>query len=230
MFARIFRVARGILLVFLLITVGATAALRFCHPPVSAFMVWKYLDNVLHKRGRKAITYEWVDWKKISPLAALAVVASEDQRFTYHWGFDFHEIADAIEEREEGRRIRGASTISQQVAKNLFLWNGKSFIRKGIEAYFTVLMELMWPKRRILEVYLNIAEFGNGIYGVGAASRIFFKKAPVRLTRYESALLAAVLPNPVRYKVTAPTTYIKRRTLAIERQMRNLGDSYLKGL
>ena len=142
--------------------------------------------------------------------------------------FPLESMADALEDIEEGQRFRGASTISQQVAKNLFLWNGKSFIRKGVEAYFTVLAELLWPKQRILEVYVNIAEFGDGIYGVKAAARKFFGKSPSKLTREEAARLAAVLPNPHRLKAGAPSAYVKRRTAAIEKQMQNLGESYLK--
>ena len=161
---------------------------------------------------------------------ALAAVAAEDQKFPEHFGFDFQSITDALKEREAGGRLRGASTISQQVAKNLFLWNGKSFIRKGLEAYFTVLIELLWPKRRILEIYLNMAEFGDGIYGVEAAARSFFGKPPSELTRKESALLCAVLPNPIRLKAAAPSAYVTRRMQRIEKQMGNLGQSYLKGI
>lgn len=160
----------------------------------------------------------------------LAAVAAEDQKFPGHFGFDFESIADAWEEMEEGRRVRGASTISQQVAKNLFLWSGKSFVRKAFEAYFTVIMEVLWPKRRILEIYLNIAEFGDGVYGVQAASSKFFGKSPSLLTKREAALLAAVLPNPIRFQVAAPSHYVKRRALHIEKQMNNLGSSYLKNL
>ena len=135
-----------------------------------------------------------------------------------------------LKKREKGGSLRGASTISQQVAKNLFLWQGRSFIRKGLEAYFTVMLEILWPKRRILEVYLNIAEFGDGIYGVEAAAKRFFNKPPSRLTERESALLSAVLPNPIRLKVAEPSAYVTRRAQRIERQMRNLGSSYLKDI
>jgi monofunctional biosynthetic peptidoglycan transglycosylase len=161
---------------------------------------------------------------------ALAVVAAEDQKFPEHFGFDFEAIADAIEEGEKGRRLRGASTISQQVAKNLFLWESRSYLRKGLEAYFTVLIEALWSKTRILEMYLNIAQFGDGIYGVNAAAQTYFNKPPSALTIRESALLAAVLPNPVRFKVPAPSSYVQGRARKIERQMRNLGPSYLKGI
>lgn len=161
----------------------------------------------------------------------IAVVASEDQKFPAHWGFDFAQIGDALDDREHGRRIRGASTISQQVAKNLFLWPGQSWVRKGIEAYLTVLIEALWPKRRILEVYLNIAEFGHGIYGVEAASRTYFRKSAAQLNTYDAALLAAVLPNPARLKAAAPSFYVRSRQSAIVSQMQRLGGpSYLKNL
>ena len=150
------------------------------------------------------------------------------QKFPFHHGFDVEAIQDAIADAEDGDRLRGASTISQQVAKNLFLWNGRSFVRKGLEAYFTVLIETMWPKRRILEVYLNIAEFGDGVYGAAAASERFFHKTPAQLGSRESALLAAVLPNPRRYRANPPSGYVAQRAEWIERQAAQLGGpSYL---
>jgi monofunctional glycosyltransferase len=212
------------------ISLVAVLLLRFVPPVSSAFMVERYCNGLFVSRGQPEIAYHWADWEEISPRMALAAVAAEDQKFPGHFGFDFESIADALQEIEEGGRLRGASTISQQVAKNLFLWKGKSFIRKGLEAYFTVLMELLWPKRRILEVYLNVAEFGDGIYGVEAAAKKFFGKPPAGLTSKESALLAAVLPNPIKLKVAAPSAYVKLRSLRIEKQMRNLGQSYLKDI
>lgn len=159
----------------------------------------------------------------------LAVIASEDQKFPSHWGFDMESINDAWEARE--RRQRGASTITQQVAKNLFLWRGPSWVRKGIEAYFTILIEALWPKQRVLEVYLNIAEFGRGIYGAEAASRFFYGKSAARLTSADAALLAAVLPNPVRLKVAAPSAYVRARQTWIVAQMAKLGGvGYLRNL
>ena len=213
-----------------LISLVAVLLLRFVPHVYSAFMVERYCKGLFVSRSQTAIEYHWADWEEISPQMALAAVAAEDQKFPEHFGFDFEPIAEALEEIEEGVRFRGASTISQQVAKNLFLWKGKSFIRKGLEAYFTVLMELLWPKRRILEVYLNVAEFGDGIYGVEAAAKKFFGKPPSELTKKESALLAAVLPNPIRFKAASPSAYVKQRTLRIEKQMRNLGQSYLKDI
>ncbi len=158
------------------------------------------------------------------------MIAAEDQRFLQHWGFDFEAISTAVEEASDGGRLRGASTISQQVARNLFLWQGRSWIRKGLEAYFTVLLETCWSKRRILEVYLNIAEFGDNLYGVSAASQAYFSKRPGDVQREEAALLAAVLPNPKQLHVRAASKYVRDRAAWIETQMAHLGPGYLKGL
>lgn len=204
--------------------------LRFIPPVASAFMVAKYCEGLSGSGHRTTIWYDWVDRQQISPYMSLAAVAAEDQKFPDHFGFDFQSMVEALKEKEEGGSLRGASTISQQVAKNLFLWKGRSFIRKGLEAYFTVLIEILWPKHRILEVYLNIAEFGDGIYGVEAAADKFFHKPAARLTKRESALLSAVLPNPIRLKAAAPSAYVRQRAQHIERQMRNLGPSYLKAV
>ncbi len=173
--------------------------------------------------GRSKPHYQWVPWKEISPHMTIAVVAAEDQKFPHHWGFDLDAISNALEENRRRSRPRGASTISQQVAKNLFLWPGRSYLRKGLEAYFTVFIELLWPKRRILEIYLNIAEFGPGVFGVGAASRAYFKKPPSKLLPGEAAILAAVLPNPRRLKAASPSDYVQQRAFQILRQMNRLG-------
>jgi monofunctional biosynthetic peptidoglycan transglycosylase len=158
------------------------------------------------------------------------MVAGEDQKFPFHHGFDFDSIQDALDAADQGKRLRGASTISQQTAKNLFLWNGRSFVRKGLEAYFTVLLEITWPKQRILEVYMNIAELGDGIYGVGAASDAFFHQPPARLGPAQAARLAAVLPSPRRFHADRPSAYVQRRAAWIQRQMAHLGGpDYLRG-
>jgi len=167
--------------------------------------------------------YQWVPLEKISPQAALAVIASEDQRFPFHAGFDFESIRQAVRHNARGGKIRGASTLTQQVAKNLFLWKGRGWARKGIEAGITGLIELLWPKERILEMYLNIAEFGRGTYGVQAAAQRFYRKDAARLTRRESATLAAVLPAPKQWRVDAPGPRVQRRRDAIMKQMRLLG-------
>jgi len=173
--------------------------------------------------GGFTLRQRWTPWQRVSPALPIALVAAEDQRFPDHHGFDFEAIQRAIAEADDGERLRGASTISQQVAKNLFLWSGRSFVRKGLEAYFTVLIETLWPKRRILEMYLNIAEFGRGIYGVAAASEQFFHTTPDRLDARQSALLAAVLPNPQRFRVDRPSAYVLRRAAWIQRQANQLG-------
>lgn len=167
--------------------------------------------------------YQWVAWKAISPHLKLAVVAAEDQNFPRHFGFDVSAMIEAWQAHQDGKRLRGASTISQQVAKNLFLWPGRSLIRKSIEAYITFLIELLWPKRRILEVYLNIVEFGRGRFGAAVASRVFFSKSPDKLTTQDAALLAAVLPNPSQFQVDRPSIHVLRRQRWILRQMRQLG-------
>ncbi len=159
----------------------------------------------------------------------LAVVAAEDQKFPYHFGFDVAAMVDAWQAHQGGKRLRGASTISQQVAKNLFLWPSRSMARKAIEAYFTVLIELLWPKRRILEVYLNLAEFGHDRFGVAAASQTFFAKLPGKLTSREAALLAAVLPNPQQVRVEHPSADVLKRQTWILRQMRQLGGTAYLG-
>ena len=216
---------------WLTVTILLVIVLRWVDPVTSAVMLSDRIAAAIGGDTDFQFRHQWVGFARISPNAAVAVIASEDQKFPYHWGFDFDEIQNALDEREEGRRTRGASTISQQVAKNVFLWNGHSLLRKGMEAYFTLLIEWLWPKERILEVYLNIAEFGRGVYGVSAASSYFFHTAPARLDRYQAALLAAVLPNPQRLRVDLPSGYVLRRRDWIVDQMESLGGaSYLAEL
>jgi monofunctional biosynthetic peptidoglycan transglycosylase len=198
------------------------AAMRWVHPLTTAFMVERRLGFGPGPRCA-AIDYRWVNWDAISPTMKLAVVASEDQRFAEHLGFDFESIQDAVEQRIETGRSRGASTISQQVAKNLFLWPGYSFVRKGLEAWLTIWLEALWPKRRILEVYLNIAQFGPCSFGVEAAARRDFGIPAARLGPEEASLLAAVLPNPVRRRAGAPSPFVRARAARIREQMRLLG-------
>jgi len=212
------------------VTVLSVLTLRWVDPPTTAFMSSARAQAFLAGDRTYRQRYQWVDYEKISRYAPLAVIAAEDQRFAEHWGFDIKAIDESIRRHRngDGKRLRGASTISQQVAKNLFLWKRKSFVRKGLEAYFTVLIEALWPKRRIIEVYLNVAEFGRGVYGVEAASRHFFGRPARRLNAEQSALLAAVLPNPLRFKVNAPSRYVRSRQDWILSQMRGLGGrSYL---
>ncbi len=218
------------LLVALVLTVVPVLCLRWIPPPTSAFMMEKRIANLFRGEPQPVIRYRWIRWESISPQLRLAVVASEDQKFPHHWGFDFESIANAVEHEGPRGRLRGASTITQQVARNLFLWQGRSIVRKALEAYFTVVLEALWPKRRILEVYLNIAEFGEGTYGVSAATQTFFGKRPAELQAQEAALLAAVLPNPARLHVRNPSAYVRERAGWIEEQMAQLGPAYLKGL
>ncbi len=202
--------------------------LRFLPPPTSAFMVERRLAAWRDGDRAFALKQRFVPLSEISPELPIALVAAEDQKFPSHHGFDFAAIGEAMDDADDGARLRGASTISQQTAKNLFLWNGRSFVRKGLEAYFTVLLELTWPKSRILEVYANVAEFGDGIYGAEAAAQTFFGKSARQLNAHESALLAASLPNPEKLRADRPSAYVSKRAAWIERQVHQLGGpSYL---
>ena len=212
------RVGRWILLVsvaILALSLLLVLPLRWINPPTTAFMLQD-------RSGRIPVQYDWVAWADIGTAAPLAVVASEDQKFAGHFGFDMKSIRASVKSYGDGARLRGASTITQQVAKNLYLWSGKSFVRKGIEAYFSVLIESSWSKKRILEIYLNIVELGPGIYGVGAAAEYYFGKAPDQLSDAESALFAAVLPNPVRLQIDNPGPYLREWQNWIIKQMRRL--------
>jgi len=196
--------------VFVTSTVLLVAGLRFVNPPTSAFIVERKLWASRHGEA-VAVRRTWVPLSSISGELRLAVIASEDQKFPTHFGFDVDAIADAVEERLEGKSLRGASTLSQQVAKNLFLWSGKSLLRKGLEAYFTVLLETFWSKRRILEVHLNVAEWGNGLYGAEAAAQAYFGKSASQLSAEESAALAACLPSPRTRSPVAMSPVVETR-------------------
>ncbi|MDP9084602.1 MAG: monofunctional biosynthetic peptidoglycan transglycosylase [Pseudomonadota bacterium] len=208
---------------FIGLSVLAVASLRWINPPYTAFMANAQLSAWLNRGPHYVFHRSWVDLGQISPNLPLAVVASEDQKFSEHSGFDVEAIEKAYALNQHSHKIHGASTISQQVAKNLFLWSGRSYFRKGLEAYFTVLIEAFWPKRRILEIYLNVAEFGYGIYGAEAAAQRFFNTSAARLTRSDAAVLAAVLPNPERYSAAAPSRYVQQRREWILGQMQALG-------
>jgi monofunctional biosynthetic peptidoglycan transglycosylase len=213
----------GLIVFCIAASVLAVALLRWVDPPYSAFMAQTQMAAWAKHDRTYVFRHHWVDLNQVSPNLPLAVVASEDQKFPEHWGFDVEAIEKAYEMNQHSHRVHGASTISQQVAKNLFLWSGRSYFRKGLEAYFTVLIEACWPKRRILEVYLNIAEFGLGTYGAEAAAQRFFHKPAARLTRSDSAVLAAVLPNPERLSAAAPSAYVQQRRDWILGQMEALG-------
>ena len=204
-------------------SVLAVASLRWINPPFTAFMAEAQAAAWSNRDANYVYRHTWVDLDRISPNLPLAVVAAEDQKFPEHWGFDVPAIEKAYALNQHSHKVRGASTISQQVAKNLFLWSGRSYFRKGLEAYFTILIEALWPKRRILEVYLNIAEFGYGTYGAEAAAQRFFHKPASRLSRGDAAVLAAVLPSPERFSAVAPSRYVQQRREWILGQMQALG-------
>ncbi len=208
-----------VILFFLLLLV-----FRWAPIPTSALI---HQQNALAEKSPKIYKparYTWVSWDKISPNLALAVIAAEDQRFPKHWGIDTIEIKQALKDsRIDGKTPRGASTITQQVAKNLFLWNERSYTRKLLEIGLSITLELVWSKRRILEVYLNIAQFGNAIFGAEEASRQLFDKTPAELSIEEAAMLAAVLPKPAVYKVDKPTPHLLKKQQWILKQMKQLG-------
>ena len=209
---------------------GGTALFSVMPVPFSAVMVERQLGAWLSGDFGYVAHSDWVSMDEISPWMGLAVIAAEDQKFPDHWGFDVTAIEKALAHNERNEnRIRGASTLSQQTAKNLFLWDGRSWVRKGLEAGLTLGMETVWSKKRILTVYLNIAEFGDGIFGVEAAAQRYFHKPASRLSLSEAALLAAVLPNPLRFKANAPSGYVRNRQAWIMRQMRQLGgESFMR--
>ncbi|HNW76040.1 MAG TPA: monofunctional biosynthetic peptidoglycan transglycosylase [Bacteroidales bacterium] len=219
---------RRVILWFIILFFGSSVfgvlLFKFVNPPITPLMVIRLVDPVSESQPYR-LKKKWVPLEKISPNLQLAVVASEDNKFTQHWGFDFEAIekAQKFNERKKGKKIRGASTISQQTAKNVFLWPDRSWVRKGLEAYFTALIELTWSKERIMEVYLNVIETGKGIYGAEAASQIYFGKPAARLTRPEAALLAAILPNPAKWNPAHPTTYLMNKQQWILWNMGNIG-------
>lgn len=211
---RVLRFSLYALLSFVAVSVLLVLPLRWVNPTTTAFMLQDDADG--------PVLYEWVDWEDIGLAPKLAVVAAEDQRFADHFRIDVGAIKKAVAEQDQRGSLRGASTISQQTAKNLFLWSGRSFVRKGLEAWMTVVVEICLPKQRILEIYLNIAELGPGIYGVGAAGRNYFGRTPTGINFEQAALLAAVLPNPTRLKVNNPSDYVRERQSWILTQMERL--------
>jgi len=223
---RLFRFFCKLLLLFLLISSLPVLLFRFVNPPISALMIERKIE---HETLR--LHYHWRTWSELPDSLKMAVIAAEDQRFTEHSGFDFAQIQHALKHNQSGGSLRGASTLSQQVAKNLFLWSSRSWLRKGLEAWFCMLIELIWPKQRILEVYLNIAEWGNGIFGAEAAAQRHFGISAAYLNERQASLLAAVLPNPHCFSAAHPNTYIQRRATWIRKQSRQLGGSdYLRRL
>jgi len=195
--------------------------LRWMPPATTVFMLYRHVEDLIDTQTFQAIDYRWVSADKISSYVYSAVIASEDQLFYQHFGFDINSIQASINDYSDGGRLRGASTISQQVAKNIFLTPSKNFLRKGLEVWFTILIETLWSKERILEVYLNIAEYGEHIFGIEAASQRHFGIPAKQLNKSQAAILAATLPNPIRLRVVHPSRYLFKRQLWILRQMRS---------
>lgn len=212
----VFRLCLFLALCFFFQSIWQVIAYRFVPPLYTWHMVGVWIDH-------GSVQYTWAPIEDISPWMGVAVIAAEDQKFPEHNGFDIEALKEVIEKRQKGESRRGASTISQQVSKNLFLWHGKNFFRKGLEAYYTVLIETLWPKERILEVYVNIAQMGPDVFGVKKASELYFKREAQDISIQQAALLAAVLPNPVRYSAAQPSAYINRRKNWIVRQSYQIG-------
>lgn len=215
-------VVRGAL-VFIITSVLFCLLLRWLPAPTSMFMLYRHYQDLSERQDFMPIDYRWVSGKNMSPNASAAVIAAEDQQFYRHSGFDLPSIEASVNVYLNGGRLRGASTISQQVAKNLFLTPSKSFFRKGLELWFTVLIETLWSKDRILEMYLNIAEFGDHIFGIEAASQRHFGVSAKQLSKAQAALLAATLPNPMIYQAESPSGYVIKRQRWILRQIHNMG-------
>jgi len=223
---RLFRLLFKLILLATLISSLPVLLFRFVNPPLSALMIERKIENETLR-----VQHQWKPWHELPDSLKMAVIAAEDQRFAEHNGFDFEQIQNALKQNEQGGSLRGASTLSQQVAKNLFLWSSRSWLRKGLEAWFCTLIELIWPKQRILEVYLNIAEWGNGVFGAEAAAKRHFGINATYLNERQTSLLAAVLPNPLRFNAGRPNSYIKQRAIWIRKQSRQLGGSaYLRRL
>ncbi|MDO6759639.1 monofunctional biosynthetic peptidoglycan transglycosylase [Tamlana sp. 2_MG-2023] len=204
---------------FVVLSLGLVLLFKWVPVPFTPLMAIRYFE----KDSKKILKHDWVSMDAISKNLQLAVICSEDQNFLKHNGFDYKAIEKAITSNNKGKRLKGGSTISQQTAKNVFLWPDRSWVRKGFEAYFTFLIELCWSKERTLEVYLNSIEMGNGIYGAEAASQYWFKKPAKNLTKYEAAAIAAILPSPRKYKASPATAYIQSRKAWIVKQMSYFG-------
>lgn len=208
---------------FIFLSVVSVIVFRWVPVPVTPLMLIRGVEQKLDGKDFK-LKHDWVSLDEISPKLQLAVVCSEDQNYLKHFGFDFKAIEKALKENEKGKRIRGGSTISQQTAKNVFLWPGRSYIRKAFEIWFTLLIEVFWSKERIMEVYLNSIEMGDGVYGAEAASQFWFHKSALKLSKDEASAIAAVLPNPLKYKATPPSQYINIRKAWIKQQMNFWGN------
>jgi monofunctional biosynthetic peptidoglycan transglycosylase len=223
MVRKIFRFLWKALLWFFGISIVLVVLFKWIPVPITPLMVTRAIENKLD--GKEAyLNHDWEPLENISPNLQKSVIAAEDGYFLKHHGFDFKAMQKAFQSNQKGRKLKGGSTISQQTAKNVFLWQGRSYVRKGLEAYFTVLIELIWGKERIMEVYLNSIEMGEGIYGAEAASQHWYKKEAIYLSAREAAGIAAILPNPRKYKATNSSSYINRRKDKILRVMRQTGN------
>ncbi|MCB0424341.1 MAG: monofunctional biosynthetic peptidoglycan transglycosylase [Flavobacteriaceae bacterium] len=218
MLKKFFRFLFKTVLWFVVVSIALVVLFRWVPVPATPLMAIRYFEQKKEDKNR-VFKHDWVPLEKISKNLQLAVICSEDQNFVTHNGFDMKAIEKAMEHNKKGKKVRGASTISQQTAKNVFLWPQRSWLRKGLETYFTFLIELIWPKERIMEVYLNSIEMGNGIYGAEAASQYWFKKSASKLLPSEAAAIAAILPKPLSYKAKPPTSYIQSRIAWILKQM-----------
>jgi monofunctional biosynthetic peptidoglycan transglycosylase len=225
MFKRIFTILRRLFLWFLAISVFSVILFRFIPVPFTPLMMSRGITNIT-QGNELEFSHDWESIENISPNLQKAVIASEDANFLTHHGFDFDAIQKAIKNNEKGKRIKGGSTISQQTAKNVFLWQGRSYIRKAFEAYFTVLIELFWSKERIMEVYLNSIEMGNNVYGAEAAAHHWFQRSASTLTKEQAASIAAILPNPRKFKAKNSSSYITRKKGRILRLMRDVKIDY----
>ena len=212
---------RWLVVLFFATSIGAVVLYRWVPVYVTPLMVIRSVQQVKNGESLR-LRHHWVPLDEMSKYMPVAVIASEDQRFMEHHGFDYEAIEKAIDEKRKGKRQRGGSTISQQTAKNVFLWPGHSWVRKGLEAYFTFLMELIWSKQRIMEVYLNSIEMGDGIYGAEAVAQWHFGCTAAQLTRANCALIAATLPNPIRFSSKTPSNYMLKRQTWIMRQMKHI--------
>ncbi|MBK6983774.1 MAG: monofunctional biosynthetic peptidoglycan transglycosylase [Bacteroidetes bacterium] len=208
---------------FFVVSIVSVVIYRWVPVPITFLMLIRDVEQLKNDKG-VIMEHDWVPLEEISPKLQLAVVCSEDQNYLKHFGVDWGAIQKAMKENEKGKRVRGGSTITQQTAKNVFLWQGRSYLRKGLELWFTLLIEVFWSKERIMEVYLNSIEMGNGIYGAEAASQHWFHKSAKKLSKDEAAAIAAILPNPLRYKANPASSYIVQRKAWIKQQMNFWGN------
>ncbi|RVU00097.1 monofunctional biosynthetic peptidoglycan transglycosylase [Mucilaginibacter limnophilus] len=221
-FKLVWRFVKLALIFFVAASIFGVLLYRFVNPPVTWLMISRGFERKADDKDWK-IDKDWKDFEEISDNMKRAAVAAEDQRFMEHHGFDFKAIERAIKKNMHSRKLIGGSTISQQTAKNVFLWEGRSFVRKGLEAWFTMWIELLWSKKRIMEVYLNVIEMGDGIYGAEAAAQAYYHKSAANLTRRQAAAIASIFPSPLHWSATKPSRYVRHRQYLIRQNMRRLG-------